>query len=137
MALNIGLVVALTACALSVPATAQQTETLTALENRVERLQGDLERFESVRAIAEGRRPPNLPRDEEAVYSFCTEFFKTKQVSDATFQAVKDTIGERGIVEIIGAAGQYQMVSLFMNVDGYPLELNQKPELMLIAHPLP
>jgi hypothetical protein len=24
-----------------------------------------------------------------------------------------------------------------MNVDRYPLELNQKPELMLIAHPLP
>jgi 4-carboxymuconolactone decarboxylase len=78
-----------------------------------------------------------LPPDEEAVYNLCTEFFKTKQVSDATFQAVKDTIGERGIVEIIGAAGQYQMVSLFMNVDRYPLELNQKPELMLIAHPLP
>jgi 4-carboxymuconolactone decarboxylase len=91
----------------------------------------------TVRAIAEGRRPANLPRDEETVYNFCTEFFKTKQVSDATFEAIKDTIGERGIVEIIGAAGQYQMVSLFMNVDRYPLELNQKPELMLIAHPLP
>jgi hypothetical protein len=24
-----------------------------------------------------------------------------------------------------------------MNVDRYPLELNQKPELMLLAHPLP
>ena len=58
-------------------------------------------------------------------------------VSNATFQAVKEEIGERGIVEIIGAAGQYQMVSLFMNVDRYPLELDQKPELMLLAHPLP
>ena len=91
----------------------------------------------TVRAIAEGRRPANLPADEEAVYNFCTEFFKTHQVSDATFQAVKDKIGERGIVEIIGAAGQYQMVSLFMNVDRYPLELNQKPELMPLARPLP
>jgi len=91
----------------------------------------------TVRAIAEGKRPSNLPADEEAVYNFCTEFFKTKQVSDATFQAIKDKIGERGIVEIIGSAGQYQMVSLSMNVDRYPLELNQKPELMLIGHPLP
>jgi len=91
----------------------------------------------TVRAIAEGKRPANLPPDEEAVYNFCTEFFKTKQVSDATFQAVKDKIGERGIVEIIGSAGQYQMVSLFMNVDRYPLELNQKPELAPLAHPLP
>jgi len=91
----------------------------------------------TVRAIAEGKRPSNLPADEEAVYNFCTEFFKTKQVSDATFQAIKDKIGERGIVEIIGSAGQYQMVSLFMNVDRYPLKLNQKPELMPLAHPLP
>jgi len=91
----------------------------------------------TVRVIAEGKRPANLPPDEEAVYNFCTEFFKTKRVSDATFQAIKDKIGERGVVEIIGAAGQYQMVSLFMNVDRYPLELNQKPELMPLAHPLP
>jgi 4-carboxymuconolactone decarboxylase len=91
----------------------------------------------TVRAIAEGKRPANLPPDEAAVYNFCTEFFKTKRVSDATFQAIKDKIGERGIVEIIGAAGQYQMVSLSMNVDRYPLELNQKPELMPLAHPLP
>jgi 4-carboxymuconolactone decarboxylase len=91
----------------------------------------------TVRAIAEGKRPANLPPDEEAVYNFCSEFFKTKQVSDATFEAVRDKIGERGIVEIMGAAGQYQMVSLFMNVDRYPLELNQKPELTLLAHPLP
>lgn len=91
----------------------------------------------TVRAIAEGRRPANLPPDEEAVYNFCTEYFKTMRVSDATFQAIKDKIGERGIMEIIGAAGQYQMVSLFMNVDRYPLEVNQKPELMPLAHPLP
>jgi hypothetical protein len=51
MALKPDLVVALGVCALSVPATAQQTETLTALERRVERLQGDLESIESVRAI--------------------------------------------------------------------------------------
>jgi len=49
---------------------------------------------------------------------------------------VRDKIGERGIVEIIGAAGQYQVVSLYMNVDRYPLEVNQKPELMLLAHPV-
>jgi 4-carboxymuconolactone decarboxylase len=91
----------------------------------------------TVRAVAEGRRPANLPPDEEAVYNFCTEFFKTRQVSDATFKTMRDLLGERGIVEIIGAAGQYQMVSLFMNVDRYPIELDQKPELMLMAHPLP
>jgi 4-carboxymuconolactone decarboxylase len=91
----------------------------------------------TVHAIAEGARPTAMPPDEEAVYNFCTEFFKTKQISDATFQALKDKIGERGIVEVIGSAGEYEMVSLFMNVDRYPLELTQKPELAALAKPLP
>ncbi|MBV9503366.1 MAG: hypothetical protein JO323_00005, partial [Acidobacteriia bacterium] len=91
----------------------------------------------TVRAIAEGKRPNSMPPDEEAVYNFCTEFFKTKQVSDATFQAIKEKVGERGIVEVIGSAGEYALVSLFMNVDRYPLERTQKPELTPLAKPLP
>ncbi|MGB6947420.1 MAG: carboxymuconolactone decarboxylase family protein [Bryobacteraceae bacterium] len=93
---------------------------------------------DTVHAIAEGRRPASLPRDEEAVYNFCTELYKTKQVSDATFQAIKDAVGERGIVEIIGAAGYYQVVSMFMNVDRYPMaNASQKLELMPLGRPLP
>jgi 4-carboxymuconolactone decarboxylase len=92
----------------------------------------------TVRAIAEGRRPSSLQPDEEAVYNFCTELYKTKQVSDATFRAIKDKLSERGIVDIIGAAGYYQIVSMFMNVDRYPLANDsQKPELNPLAKPLP
>src|SRR6266853_1655286 len=40
---------------------------------------------DKVKAIAEGRRPVGMSPDEEAVYNFITELFKTKQVSDATF----------------------------------------------------
>ena len=94
---------------------------------------------DTVHAIAEGRAAPApSPRDEEAVYNFCTELYKTKQVSDATFQAIKDAVGERGIVEIIGAAGDYQVVSMFMNVDRYPMaNASQKLELMPLGRPLP
>jgi 4-carboxymuconolactone decarboxylase len=92
----------------------------------------------TVRAIAEGRRPSSMQPDEEAVYNFCTELYKTKQVSDATFQAIKDKVGERGIVEIIGAAGYYQLVSMLMNADRLPLaNASQKPELKPLAKPLP
>jgi 4-carboxymuconolactone decarboxylase len=92
----------------------------------------------TIRAIAEGRHPSSLQPDEEAVYNFCTELYKTKQVSDATFQSIKDKLGERGIVEIIGAAGYYQVVSMFMNVDRYPMaNTSQKPELMPLATPIP
>jgi 4-carboxymuconolactone decarboxylase len=93
---------------------------------------------ETVRAIAEGKRPAALDPAEAAVYNFCTEFYKTGQVSNTTFQAIKDKLGERSIVDIIGAAGYYQVVSMFMNVDRYPLaDAAQKAELRPLAHPIP
>lgn len=72
-------------------------------------------------AIAQGKRPTGMQKDEEAVYTFCSELLTTKQVSDATFAAVKDLFGERGVVDLIGVMGWYEMVSMLLNVDRYPL----------------
>jgi 4-carboxymuconolactone decarboxylase len=82
-----------------------------------------------VDAIAAGKRPASLQPDEDAVYTFCTELLKTKQVSDATFAAAKKTVGERGVVDLIGVMGWYQMVSMALNVDRYPLGAGVQPEL--------
>jgi len=80
-------------------------------------------------AIAEGRRPSGMPPDEQAVYNFATELLETKQVSDATFDAAKKLLGERGVVELINVMGWYGTVSMFLNVDRYPLPDGAKPEL--------
>ena len=80
-------------------------------------------------AIAAGRRPAAMAPDEEAVYNFCTELLTAKQVSDATFAAARDRFGERGIVDLIGVTGYYQLVSMLLNVDRYPLPDGAQPEL--------
>jgi 4-carboxymuconolactone decarboxylase len=80
-------------------------------------------------AIAEGRRPAAMPRDEEAVYNFATELLQTKQVSDTTFAAAKSVLSERGVVELIDVMGWYSTVSMLLNVDRYPLPDGSKPEL--------
>jgi 4-carboxymuconolactone decarboxylase len=80
-------------------------------------------------AIAAGTRPAAMKPDEEAVYTFVTELLTTKQVSDATFSATKALFGERGIVDLIGVSGYYQLVSMLLNVDRYPLPAGQLPEL--------
>jgi 4-carboxymuconolactone decarboxylase len=80
-------------------------------------------------AIAEGKRPASMQPDEEVVYNFCTELLNTRQVSDATFQAAVKSFGERGVVDLIGATGYYQLVSALLNVDRYPLPPGVKPEL--------
>jgi 4-carboxymuconolactone decarboxylase len=92
---------------------------------------------DKVQAIAEGRRPVGMSADEEAVYNFITELFKSKQVSDDTFAAAKKSVGERGVVDLLATAGFYQIVSMFMNVDRLPMADNQKPELKYLATPLP
>jgi len=93
---------------------------------------------DKIRAIAEGRRPMGMSADEEAVYSFITELFRTKRVSDETFAAVKNLAGERGIVDLLVTSGYYQIVSMYMSIDRMPLaSANQKPELAYLAKPLP
>jgi 4-carboxymuconolactone decarboxylase len=84
---------------------------------------------ETLDAIAAGRRPAGMPRDEQAVYDFCSELLTTKQVSDATFEAAKAAVGEKGVVDLIGVMGWYQMVSMLLNVDRYPLPAGVQPEL--------
>ena len=82
-----------------------------------------------IEAIAAGKRPTGMAADEEAVYNFCTELLTNKQVSDATFQAAKDKFGERGVVDLIGVTGYYQIVSMLLNVDRYPLPDGVQAEL--------
>ena len=80
-------------------------------------------------AIAEGRRPQGMQKDEEIVYNFFTELLNTKQMSDATFNATKAALGERGVVDLIGVMGWYHTVSMLLNVDRYPLPEGSQPEL--------
>src|SRR5262245_40111468 len=82
-----------------------------------------------IQAIATGKRPTGMQPDEEAVYTFCTELLTTKQVSDKTFEATKAKFGERGVVDLIGVTGYYQLVSMLLNTDKYPLPDGVAPEL--------
>src|SRR6185369_11328929 len=82
-----------------------------------------------IQAIATGKRPTGMAADEETVYNFCTELLTTKQVSDKTFEATKARFGERGVVDLIGVSGYYQVVSMLLNTDKYPLPDGVQPEL--------
>ena len=70
-----------------------------------------------------------MQKDEEAVYNFCSELLNTKQVGDATFNAAKEAFGERGVVDLIGVMGWYNMVSMLLNTDRYPVPEGTQPEL--------
>jgi 4-carboxymuconolactone decarboxylase len=84
---------------------------------------------EIIDAVANNRRPVKMQPDEEAVYNFCDELLKTKQVRDATFNAARKQFGEKGVVDMIGVMGYYQLVAMMLNVDRYPLPAGVNPEL--------
>lgn len=71
--------------------------------------------------IQAGRRPSRMQRDEEVVYNFSTELRDHRRVSDDTFKAAVGVLGERGVVDLVGVMGYYDLVSMTLNVDRYPL----------------
>ena len=67
--------------------------------------------------------------DEAAVYEFCIQLHRTRNVDDATFNRALALFGERGVVDLIGVSGYYAAVSMTLNVaqvmppEGTPLLL--------------
>lgn len=80
-------------------------------------------------AIAEARRPESMTDDERIVYDFCSELFRDKSVSDASFGAAAARFGEQGVIDLIAASGYYSIVSMVLNVDRHPLPAGEKPPL--------
>jgi len=85
-----------------------------------------------IQAIAAGKRPSSMDPAETVVYNFGNELLNTKQVSDPVFKAAVEKFGERGVVDLIGVMGYYQLVSMLLNVDRYPLAPGEKPELQAL-----
>jgi 4-carboxymuconolactone decarboxylase len=65
-----------------------------------------------------------------AVYTFCNELLTKKQVSNATLQTARAVLGgDRGVVDLVGTLGMYQVVAMMMVVDEFPLPDGVKSEL--------
>jgi 4-carboxymuconolactone decarboxylase len=63
-------------------------------------------------AIAEGKRPEGMKEDETALYDLASELYRDKKVSDPVYKAALGQFGERGIMDIIGIIGYYDLVSM-------------------------
>jgi hypothetical protein len=54
----------------------------------------------------------------------------THRVSDATFQTARKVLGgDRGVVDLVGTLGAYQLVAMMMVVDEFPLPAGTTSEL--------
>jgi 4-carboxymuconolactone decarboxylase len=63
-------------------------------------------------AVAVGQRPDGMKEDEAALYDLASELYRDKKVSDPVYKAALGQFGERGIMDIIGIIGYYDLVSM-------------------------
>jgi 4-carboxymuconolactone decarboxylase len=82
---------------------------------------------EIAQAIAEGRRPNGMARDEEVVYDLLTEIFHNKSVSDATYERAVQQFGEQNLVDLLAIGGYYGLLAMMLNVARTPLPEGRQP----------
>ena len=62
--------------------------------------------------LSAGKRPDNMRDDEAALYDLASSLYRDKKVTDAVYKAAVEKFGERGVMDIIGIIGYYDLVSM-------------------------
>jgi 4-carboxymuconolactone decarboxylase len=70
----------------------------------------------TVEALRNGSRPSAMAEDERAVFDFCTAVVRRRALSDDVFVRAKAALGEKGLVDLTVALGQYAMISMVLRV---------------------
>lgn len=81
----------------------------------------------AIEAIRVGSTPSFDRQDDALVYRICTELFKNRRLSDATFDDAVETLGETGLVEVIGIIGYYSLIGNTLNVFQVQVPEGTKP----------
>ncbi len=82
---------------------------------------------EVVDAIKAGEAPPETEPGVGAVTSFVRELLSTAHVTDGTYAAVHDVLGDRGTVDLVALVGYYGLVSATLNVFQVPMPEGEAP----------
>lgn len=78
-------------------------------------------------ALARGEHPDFTNEDERVFYRFAMELLKDHLISDETYADAKRVFGEDGVVDLIGAIGNFSMLAMILNTHQVPLHLG-RPE---------
>jgi 4-carboxymuconolactone decarboxylase len=89
---------------------------------------------ETVKAIAEGRRPASMTTDEEMLYDYVTELLLNQSVSDPAYAKVLNRFGEQGVIDFTGLCGYYTLLGMLMNVTRTAMPPGVTPPLANFPH---
>jgi 4-carboxymuconolactone decarboxylase len=89
---------------------------------------------DTVKALAEGRRPTGMTEDEAVTYDFLDELHRNQSVSDKTYASALSKFGEQGIIDMIGLNGYYTSIAMVLNATRHPVNPGAKPGLPVFPH---
>lgn len=72
-------------------------------------------------ALAHGRKPERMTRDQDLLYRFCSELLYGKDVSDSVYAEAIDRFGETTLLDVLSTAGYFCFVSLILNAVRFPV----------------
>jgi len=67
-------------------------------------------------AIGAGRKPEKMKDDEAIVWEFITQLRRDHGVDDAIYARAIEKFGEKGVIDLVGVNGYYDVVSMTLNV---------------------
>lgn len=80
-------------------------------------------------ALRDDRPIPYVHDDEALVHEFLTTLHARRHIPDALYERATVVLGETGIIDLVGIAGYYSLVSMTLNVfdvmppEGEPVEM--------------
>jgi len=80
-----------------------------------------------VDAIGRGEEPQFTADDERTVYAVARELADAGQVSQDSYDAARDLLGEAGLVELVTLCGYYTLISFLLNAFAVPLPPGAPP----------
>lgn len=80
-------------------------------------------------AIRDGVQPPFASNDEALVYAFITELHQRRAIGDTLYAAAVAQLGEGGVVDLVGIAGYYTLISMTIKAFDVPPPAGATPEL--------
>jgi 4-carboxymuconolactone decarboxylase len=80
-----------------------------------------------VAAIGRGEDPPFVADDERTVYAVARELTDSGQVSQHSYEAARDLLGETGVVELVSLCGYYTLISYLLNAFTVPIPPGAQP----------
>ena len=81
---------------------------------------------EAVDAIGRDATPP-LPDDERVVHAVARQLVDSGHIDGATYDAARELLGDRGIVELVTLCGYYTLVSFTLNAFDVALPPGEEP----------